>query len=161
MLRPFLVLLFACLLAGCAHKEPEVTPEDRADEARADSLAQMYGKSHELVATSLSSKALDYSNRGMHSHAERLYRRVVAVQEAAGGIGNPALAATLLTLGSECEKQQRYMEAEAEYRRAVLIREKDKNATAADRAEAMQFLADAQAAEHKDSEAEQTYRNRV
>lgn len=156
----FLAAVLSCLLLfGCAKREPGLTEQDRKDEATADGLAKMYGPNHELVATSLNAKALDYSGRNMHSQAERLLRRVVAIREAGGPAAGPALATSLLALGGELEKRGNVFEAESVYRRAIAIREK--GGTPAELATSLQFLADALAAQKKYAEAEPVFRRRI
>ena len=120
----FLVLMLALASAlGCSHREPLPTDTDRREEERSDRLAELYGKDHDLVVTSLTAKALDYSNRGMHPQSERLYRRIVSIEESGGSRATGSVAAALLSLGSEYEKQGKDADADAAYRRAAAIRE--------------------------------------
>lgn len=156
-----MLLLLVVTAGACSRPEPQLTEADSADEARADQLARSYGPNHDLVAVSLSAKALDYMGRGMHAHAERLYRRSVQIREAGGKESLPQLAVALISLGGALEKQGNYSEAEVTYRRAIAVREARFGAEHAEVAGALQFLADVLAQQGRHADAEAVYARRL
>ncbi|MGK7311568.1 MAG: tetratricopeptide repeat protein [Candidatus Longimicrobiales bacterium M2_2A_002] len=63
-----------------------------------------------------------YLNRGEYDRAEEVFRRVLALREAAIGPAAPATATALRHLGDAVRRRLGYDEAEALYRRALAIR---------------------------------------
>jgi tetratricopeptide (TPR) repeat protein len=65
-----------------------------------------------------------YRLQGRHAEAEPLYKRSLAIREAALGQDHPFVATSLNDLASLYQDQGRYAEAEALYRRTLSIFEK-------------------------------------
>jgi tetratricopeptide (TPR) repeat protein len=109
--------------------------------------------SQESICKTLITDANKAIKKGDFDHAEQLYREALQRLENATGPVHPRIASVLLRLGDFYSSQQKYGEAEEQFRRAMLIYEQTFGQDNLDIAICLQHLSEALAAQGRTAEA--------